>query len=823
MKLNVKIPLLIGVVVLITTASIIIPIEIMMSGKIRTSHFDEMGVRAKASAELIEVKLESRLIQLSEIANRARTRTMDWENVVRANLAPDIARLGVLELGVVFPDGIARYVTDNSTASLGDRDYVIHAFSGRAAISDILISRVINSPVLMFAAPIFANDEPGAPVLGVLIAREYSNALSDIVDMIETRYNSGFAFMINNEGTFIAHPDTNMVLNQYNLLHEAERDSSLKSMADFVAAAIREGSGYGSYVSNGVSYMVAFKEVPGYPWLLFVAEEESEFRTELMSTLILLLSIGLICLVGGIIIAVFVGRSISNPIRRVAHTLEDISQGEGDLTKSITVSSKDETGDLARHFNLTIEKIKTLVLAIKYKVNALTNTSFELSTNMAKTSGAVDLISAKFENIKGMVDSQEQKAVEAEKAVEAIRNSINTMGKLVEDQASSISTSSSAIEEMTANINSVTRTLIENGKNVESLMEASEHGRVGLQTVAQSIQEIARDSEGLLEINSVMNNIASQTNLLSMNAAIEAAHAGDAGKGFAVVADEIRKLAESSGQQSKTTATMLKKIKGSIDSITKSSNEVLSRFEAIDSGVKTVSEHELNIRSAMEEQEAGGKQILESVGELKELTLSVKKGAEGMAESGRGLIKETHEFINISDRVMDGMNQIISGAMAEIKSAVGLVDEMSAENDKNFNDLKRETEKFKVSIGDEKKIVLVVDDDTTHLTATSGMLEKDYDVVTAKSGNEALAKFYQGLVPNLILLDLVMPGMDGWDMYQRIKAISNIHHVPIAFFTSSDDPGDRVKAQQMGAVDFIRKPAKKSELLERVAKNIKNA
>jgi methyl-accepting chemotaxis protein len=252
--------------------------------------------------------------------------------------------------------------------------------------------------------------------------------------------------------------------------------------------------------------------------------------------------------------------------------------------------------------------------------------------------------------------------------------------------------------------------LIENSKNVSELSEAAENGKTGLETVAQKIQEIARDSEGLLEINSVMDNIASQTNLLSMNAAIEAAHAGEAGKGFAVVAYEIHKLAESSSGQSKTTATMLKKIKSSIDSITVSSNEVLSRFEVIDSGVKTVSQHEQNIRSAMEEQEVGGKQILESMQNLKEISVSVKKGAGEMEEAGEHLTKQTSDFIMNSNGVVSGMNEIVNGAMQEIKTAIGLVDEMSAENDRNFEELKAESTKFKVETGSEKKKVIVVDD-----------------------------------------------------------------------------------------------------------------
>ncbi|MDR0494188.1 MAG: methyl-accepting chemotaxis protein [Treponema sp.] len=327
---------------------------------------------------------------------------------------------------------------------------------------------------------------------------------------------------------------------------------------------------------------------------------------------------------------------------------------------------------------------------------------------------------------------------------------------------------------------------------------------------------MAHDSEGLLEINAVMNNIASQTNLLSMNAAIEAAHAGESGKGFAVVADEIRKLAESSGQQSKTTAGMLKKIKASIDNITKSSNEVLARFGAIDSGVKTVLEHEQNIRSTMEEQEAGGKQILASVSRLKDITVSVTKGAEDMSKSGVELVKTTHNFIKTSKKVVEGMNNILNGAVNQIKIAVKHVDEMSTENNRNFNELKEETEKFKVKTGHEMKVVLMVDDDATHLTAVKGMLGKDYEVITADSGQKALNLFYQGLVPHVIMLELVLPGMDGWDIYERIKQIGILHHIPITIYSSSDDPADKSHAREMGAVDFIRKPSNKDELLSKI-------
>jgi CheY-like chemotaxis protein len=303
-----------------------------------------------------------------------------------------------------------------------------------------------------------------------------------------------------------------------------------------------------------------------------------------------------------------------------------------------------------------------------------------------------------------------------------------------------------------------------------------------------------------------------------MNAAIEAAHAGESGKGFAVVAGEIRKLAESSAAQSKTTTNMLKKIKGSIDSITSSSNEVLSRFEVIDTGVKTVSQHEQNIRSAMEEQEVGGQQLLKAIARLKELSVSVGRGSEEMMKTGDILINQTNELIKNSNDAINGMNEVLNGAMQQIQTAVTQVDVMSTENSRNFDDLKQETDKFKVSTGSEKKKILLVDDDEIHLEMAGGILENDYEVTKVKSGKDALQLFYQGFVPNMVLLDLVMPEMDGWHAYQSIRGITKLHNTPIAICSSSNDPKDVAHANKIGAIAFIKKPC--NDLLSTVKRFI---
>jgi len=223
----------------------------------------------------------------------------------------------------------------------------------------------------------------------------------------------------------------------------------------------------------------------------------------------------------------------------------------------------------------------------------------------------------------------------------------------------------------------------------------------------------------------------------------------------------------------------------------------------------------------MEEQEVGGKQILESISRLRDVTTSVKKGSDHMAESGETLVRETDGFIKTSKETVEGMNEILKG-VNQINVSVSHVNEMSLENNKNFDSLKTETEKFNVTAGNEKQKILIVDDDVIHLEMVESVLKSEYDVSIAKSGKEALGLFYQGLVPQLVLLDLIMPGMDGWNMYSRIKAISGLHDIPIAFFTASSDPKDIKHAQEMGAVDYIKKPYDNDDLLKRVSEIIKS-
>jgi methyl-accepting chemotaxis protein len=470
--------------------------------------------------------------------------------------------------------------------------------------------------------------------------------------------------------------------------------------------AMRDGKTYsGEAVILGKNYLTEYrpiadersKEIIG---ILFIGNEMTAI-TEIIHDNIIK-EIKIISILASAILLAFVAVNtlsytfvLLRPINSATAMLREISEGEGDLTKRLMVTSRDEIGVMARYFNETLEKIKNMVIVIKRETTSLNSIGNDLAGNMTKTAAAINQITANIQSIKGRVINQSASVTETNATMEQIVTNINKLNDQVEDQASTITKRSAFIQAMVDNINSVNQTLHKNMDNVHTLQEASEVGRNGLQEVASDIQEIARESEGLMEINAVMENIASQTNLLSMNAAIEAAHAGEAGKGFAVVADEIRKLAESSSEQSKTIGNVLKKIKASMDKITKSTENVLARFEAIDTGVRTVADQEENIRNAMEEQAEGSKQLLQSAGGLNEITQQVKSGSEEMLDGSKEVMHESRNLEKATQEITGGMNEMAAGA-DQVNIAVNNVNEISVKNREGIESLMREVSRFKV-------------------------------------------------------------------------------------------------------------------------------
>ncbi|MCL2230625.1 MAG: methyl-accepting chemotaxis protein, partial [Treponema sp.] len=474
----------------------------------------------------------------------------------------------------------------------------------------------------------------GGSVIGAIGIDIDLTQVNNMVEAIKP-FGDGFSGVFTNTGYIVGHPDSNR-------LGKNAQDTEKDMVGDALGAMM-------DAITNSKTFIDVVQGDSGKKMML-VLEPFDLGRTETSWTaasiiplstvmkpvndmMVVLIILSIVILIIITVIILIVAQSITAPLKKMEAVFEFI--GNGDFTQTVEAKTNDEIGNIAKALNITVGKIKGLIGTIKGESAELNDIGMELSSNMNETAAAINEINANIQSIKGRAINQSASVTETNATMEQITVNIGKLNDQVDKQTMSVSQSSSAVEQMLANIHSVTQTLMKNMENVNHLEQASEVGRTGLQDVAQDIQEIARESEGLQEINSVMENIASQTNLLSMNAAIEAAHAGEAGKGFAVVSGEIRKLAESSSEQSKTISSVLKKIKESIDKITFSTDNVLQKFETIDSHIKTVADQEENIRNAMEEQSQGSKQILEAIGNLNEITRDVKQGS-GEMRNGSG-------------------------------------------------------------------------------------------------------------------------------------------------------------------------------------------
>ena len=585
-----------------------------------------------------------------------------------------------------------RVDTSGKQTFVGDREWFQAAAKGESFISEPLISRSSNKLQMILAVPIKNNS--GA-IIGVLSAGiPGQQGSKDVGDLVIGK--TGYCYVIGRTGTTVGHKNREDVESLYNLIEASKSDPSLISTATFLRRALESEKpeiGYPSY--NGVEIIASFARIKDCGWTVILRAPKDEFMGTVKTLRTSMIGIGVVILVLALGIVYLVARAMVKPIKIVVNALQNIAQGEGDLTVRLPVSGNDEITDMSEYFNETIAKIGKSIQSVGVNSNTMEEVGNELASNMTETASAVHQISANIDGVKQQAHTQAASVTETAATIEEIVRTIKQLNTSIETQAASVAQSSSSVEQMVANIASIGQTLDKTDEAIKKLTGATGDGKATLVTSNAVTQKIAEESGSLMEASSVIQHIASQTNLLAMNAAIEAAHAGEAGKGFAVVADEIRKLAEESSAQGKTITATLKTLGGEIETLSASSKTVEEKFNAIFNLAEQVKEMSARLTEAMREQENGSKEVLTAIKSINTVTVEVQAGSEKMLKGGESVAEEMQKLDALTRIITDSMNEMASGAV-QISNAVQEVSEITQKNKRSIEALAEEVGKFKV-------------------------------------------------------------------------------------------------------------------------------
>ncbi|MEL5721315.1 MAG: methyl-accepting chemotaxis protein [Treponemataceae bacterium] len=687
----------VGLVLLIAVLAITIYITLSAQDVIKSllhSHFEN-------SAQNAALVFDGNVVELWEFASgiaksdflRSSDKTFTEKAIALEKLGESASNENVLGFFISDTSG-QRYLPDGKTSDISNEKWFKDTDGGTLRVlSQPIKSEIYNQMISIVAVPIMDYNENTLGILQIVADGLYFS--KKCIPLINLEGETGGVYILGENGVNVANEKYDLVKNQYSVIELAKKDPKLKSLGETLTQVLKEESGTGVYELNGASYIAGYAKMEMTGWTVVLHVEQKEYYGILTSFLIKGFALGAVIIVIGVIIVFLITRSITKPINRTVSALQNIAEGEGDLTVRLPVQGNDELTQMAAYFNKTMEKIRNSIKKVSDNTTDMHSLGTNLSSNMTETASAINQISSNIEGVKQQVINQSASVTETSATMEEIIRTIEQLNMSIETQAASVTQSSASIEEMVANIVSISEQLGKIGKAIENLHEKSVTGRSRSADAGDLIKQIAEKSDELSEAASIIQKIAGQTNLLAMNAAIEAAHAGDAGKGFAVVANEIRKLAEESSIQGKQITGMIKETLSIIENIREAGNVVTKLYEEFYTLTNEISESENQILIAMQEQDRGNKEVLETIKTITEITSEVKGGSAEMLSGGRSVAGEMQKLDELTRMITDSMNEMASGVI-QINNAVHEVQEMTNQNKNAIASLNDEVGKFKV-------------------------------------------------------------------------------------------------------------------------------